>query len=174
MARYPLNLPAQLKEQAEEWAARQGVSLNQFIMWAVAEKVGALSQSLDDPAFPRITYRRGAAGQPVPTLRGTGIRVQTVAVAARQWEMTPAQIAAEYELSEAHRAEIDCAIKAEQAVAIEVELSTRHKASRGIGAHLQDALLARAVDLGRIPPVRDVIAERRGHAFVSTAAIGIN
>ena len=127
MARYPLNLPAQLKEQAEEWAAQQGVSLNQFIMWAVAEKVGALSQSLDDPAFPRITYRRGAAGQPVPTLRGTGIRVQTVAVAAGQWEMTLAQIAAEYELSEAqvsealafyeaHRAEIDCAIKVEQAV----------------------------------------------------------
>ena len=62
----------------------------------------------------------------MPTLRGTGIRVQTVAVAARQWEMTPAQITAEYELSEAqvsealafyeaHRAEIDCAIKAEQA-----------------------------------------------------------
>jgi uncharacterized protein (DUF433 family) len=125
MARYPLNLPAQLKEQAEEWAAQQGVSLNQFIMWAVAEKVGALGQSLDDPAFPRITYRRGAAGQPVPTLRGTGIRVQTVAVAARQWEMTPAQIASEYELSEAqvseavafyeaHRTEIDGAIEAEQ------------------------------------------------------------
>ena len=80
MARYPLNLPAQLKEEAEKWAADQGVSLNQFIMWAVAEKVGSLSQNLNDPAFPRITYRRGAAGQPMPVLRGTGIRVQTVAV----------------------------------------------------------------------------------------------
>jgi uncharacterized protein (DUF433 family) len=126
MARYPLNLPAQLKEEAEKWAANQGVSLNQFIMWAVAEKVGALRQSFDDPAFPRVTYRRGAAGQPVPTLRGTGIRVQTV-VAARQWEMTPARIAAEYDLTEAqvnealsfyeaHRAEIDAAIAAEQAM----------------------------------------------------------
>ena len=47
MARYPLNLPAQLKQGAEEWAARQGISLNQFIMWAVAEKVGLLSHSLD-------------------------------------------------------------------------------------------------------------------------------
>lgn len=46
MARYPLNLPAQLKEEAEKWAADQGVSLNQFIMWAVAEKVGALRQNL--------------------------------------------------------------------------------------------------------------------------------
>jgi uncharacterized protein (DUF433 family) len=122
-----LNLPAQLKEQAEKYAADQGVSLNQFIMWAVAEKVGSLSQRLDDPAYPRVTYRRGAAGEPVPILRGTGIRVQTLALAARQWGMTPAQIAAEYGLTqaqanealafyEAHRAEIDAAIAAEQAM----------------------------------------------------------
>lgn len=127
MARYPLNLPAQLKEEAEKWAANQGVSLNQFVMWAVAEKVGSLSQSLDDSAFPRITYRRGAAGQPVPVLRGTRLRVQTVVVASKQWEMTPAQIATEYGLTETqvneamafyevHRAEIDAAIAAEQAM----------------------------------------------------------
>jgi len=127
MARYPLNLPAQLKEEAEKWAADQGVSLNQFIMWAVAEKVGSLSQNLNDPAFPRITYRRGAAGQPMPVLRGTGIRVQTVAVVTQQWEMTPAQIAAEYGLTEAqvnealafykaHRAEIEASIAAELAL----------------------------------------------------------
>jgi uncharacterized protein (DUF433 family) len=116
-----------LKEEAEKWAANQGVSLNQFIMWAVAEKVGSLGQSLDDSAFPRITYRRGAAGQPTPILRGTGIRVQAVAVATRQWEMTPAQIAAEYGLTEAqvnealafykaHRAEIEAAVAAELAL----------------------------------------------------------
>ena len=127
MARYPLNLPAQLKEEAERWAADQGVSLNQFIMWAVAEKVGSLGQNLDDLAFPRITYRRGAAGQPMPILRGTGIRVQTVVVAAQQWEMAPAQITAEYGLTEAqvnealafyeaHRAEIEAAIAAELAL----------------------------------------------------------
>ena len=39
MARYTLNLPVQLKQDAETWAAQQGVSLNQFILWAVAEKV---------------------------------------------------------------------------------------------------------------------------------------
>jgi uncharacterized protein (DUF433 family) len=127
MARYPLNLPAQLKRDAEKWAANQGVSLNQFVMWAVAEKVGALSRNLDDPAFPRITYRRGAAGQPTPVLRGTGIRVQTVVVAAQQWELTPAQIATEYDLTkvqvndalsfyQAHRAEIDGVITTEQAM----------------------------------------------------------
>ena len=125
MARYPLNLPVHLKQEAEQWAAAQGVSLNQFIMWAVAEKVGALRQSLDDPAFPQITYRRGAAGIPTPVLRGTGIRVQTVVIATRQWGLTLEEVAAEYNLTEsqvdgalafykAHREEIDHATAAEQ------------------------------------------------------------
>jgi uncharacterized protein (DUF433 family) len=125
MARYPLNLPVQLKEEAERWAASQGVSLNQFIMWSVAEKVGALRQDLNDPDFPQISYRRGAAGVPTPVLRGTGIRVQTVVVAARQWGLTMEQIAAEYDLTEsqvkealafhkAHRAEVEAGMEAEQ------------------------------------------------------------
>ena len=58
MARYSLNLPQQLKQDAEHWAAQQGVSLNQFVLWAVAEKVGACKQQLDDPAYALITYRR--------------------------------------------------------------------------------------------------------------------
>lgn len=127
MARYPLSLPAQLKQEAEKWASNQGISLNQFIMWAVAEKVGALKQRLDDPAFPHVTYRRGAAGSPVPVLRSTGLRVQTLVVATQQWELAPTQIAAEYGLSKAlvddalafykaHRAEIDTAIAVEQEI----------------------------------------------------------
>ena len=125
MARYPLNLPVDLKKEAEQWADSQGVSLNQFIMWAVAEKVGALRQGLDDPNFPQITYRRGAAGIPMPKVSGTGVRVQTVVVAAEQWDLSPQEIADEYDLTlsqvkealafySAHRAEIDCAIEAEQ------------------------------------------------------------
>ena len=125
MARYPLNLPVDLKKEAEQWADSQGVSLNQFIMWAVAEKVGALRQGLDDPNFPQITYRRGAAGIPTPKVSGTGVRVQTVVVAAEQWDLSPQEIADEYDLTlsqvkealafySAHRAEIDCAIEAEQ------------------------------------------------------------
>ena len=138
MGRYPLNLPAQLKRDAEEWAASQGVSLNQFIMWAVAEKVGALAHSLDDPAFPHIVYRRGAAGQPEPRLRGTGIRVQTVVVAAHQWGMASAQIASEYALPEArvkealafyevHRAEVDAAMAAAIATATATEQGMEEK-----------------------------------------------
>jgi uncharacterized protein (DUF433 family) len=131
MARYPLNLPVQLKQEAEEWAARQGVSLNQFIMWAVAEKVGALDQSLDDPVYPGVTYRRGAAGIPVPVLRGTGIRVQTLAAAVQQWGLDREDVAAEYGLTRAqveealgfyraHQGEIDAL------VAGEVEIEESH------------------------------------------------
>ncbi|MCP4165677.1 MAG: DUF433 domain-containing protein [Chloroflexi bacterium] len=118
MARYPLNLPQQLKQDAESWAKKQGVSLNQFILWATAEKIGSLNQQLDDPKYPQITYRRGANGVPVPVLRGTGIRVQAVVVAHNEWGMTTYEIAAEYDVSQrqvdealtfftSHRAEIE-------------------------------------------------------------------
>ncbi|MCA9918166.1 MAG: DUF433 domain-containing protein [Anaerolineales bacterium] len=124
MARYPLNLPAQLKQDAEAWASKQGVSLNQFVLWAVSEKVGSLSQQLDDPNFPGITYRRGASGGVTAVLRGTAIRVQTLAVAANQWQLPLAEIAEQYDLKlsqveealafyQAHQQEIDLAIAAE-------------------------------------------------------------
>lgn len=105
MSRYALNLPTQLKQEASEWTTNQGVSLNQFILWAVAEKVGFLRNPLDDPAFPQITYRRGASRKPLPVLRGTGIRVQTICVAAHQWGMLPAQIAEEYGITNSGRGE---------------------------------------------------------------------
>jgi len=130
MSRYPLNLPAQLKKEAEGFANQQGISLNQFIMWSVAEKVGALNQVLDDPRFPQITYRRGAAGIPTPVLRGTGIRVQTIIlakVAKASWELSIEKIASDYSLSksqvieslefyEAHKIEIDASISVEESM----------------------------------------------------------
>ncbi|MDO8672575.1 MAG: DUF433 domain-containing protein [Dehalococcoidia bacterium] len=126
MARYPLNLPTNLKQEAERIASNQGVSLNQFILWAVADKVGSLSQGLDDPAFPHITYRRGAGGRPTPVLRGTGIRVQTLVVANNQWSLTADKVADEYGLGAAqvkealafyaaHSWEIDADIATEEA-----------------------------------------------------------
>jgi len=127
MARYPLNLPIALKKEAEEWAQRQKVSLNQFIMWAVAEKVGALRQDLDDPNFPSITYRRGASGSPTPVIHGTSIRVQTIVGAVRYWQMSVDDIATDYDLNvnnveealsfyKVHQVEIDAAIEAEEAL----------------------------------------------------------
>jgi len=131
MARYPLNLPLNLKKEAEAWAEKQKVSLNQFIMWAVAEKVGELKQRLDDPDFPNISYRRAAAGIPTPVIRGAGLRVQTVVIAHQQWGMDEDQIAAEYDLDQnsvhqalgfyqAHREEID------RDIAAESRLEARH------------------------------------------------
>jgi uncharacterized protein (DUF433 family) len=124
MSRYALNLPQQLKQKAEEIARRQGVSLNQFILWAVAEKVGSLAEGLADPNFPGIGYRRGASGQPAPVLQGSGIRVQTLVVGHQHWGMDTAQLADAYGVSEAqvrealafyraHRAEMDASIQAD-------------------------------------------------------------
>ncbi len=127
MARYALNLPNQLKSHAEQLAAQQGVSLNQFILWSVAEKVGALQQMQDDPRFPGIIYRYGASGEATPVLRGTGLRVQTLVIDVHQAGMTPVEVAAEYDLPEAHvvealafyashQAEIDMHIAAESSL----------------------------------------------------------
>ena len=127
MSRYALNLPAQLKQEAEQWASNQGVSLNQFILWAVAEKVGALKQQLDDLNFPQITYRRGASGRPTPTLRGMGIRVQSIVVATQDWGLSVEQVAVEYDVSQtqvrealafyqAHHQEIELEMAVEQSL----------------------------------------------------------
>jgi uncharacterized protein (DUF433 family) len=125
MAPIPLNLPPRLKEEAEQWATRQGVSLDAFVVWAIAEKVGELKQGLDDLRFPGITYRRGASGRPTPIVRGTGIRVQTLIVESQDWQMSQAQIAEDHDLTleqvqealafyQAHRAEIDASLAEEQ------------------------------------------------------------
>ncbi|MEW5938195.1 MAG: DUF433 domain-containing protein [Chloroflexota bacterium] len=125
MTRYALNLPLDLKREAEEIAKKQGVSLNQFIMWSVSEKVATMRQQLDDPKFPGITYRRGSASNyAVPVIRGTGIRVQTIAVAIEELKETPEYLAENYPISisqvrealafyHAHREEIDENIKYE-------------------------------------------------------------
>ncbi len=55
MTSHTLNLPVQLQQEAEKLAALQGISFEQFILWAVAEKVATLKQRNDDRAFPEIT-----------------------------------------------------------------------------------------------------------------------
>lgn len=132
MTRYALNLPVDLKREAEEMAKKQGVSLNQFIMWSVAEKVTSMRSQLDDPDFPQITYYRGASGSPTPVLRGTRIRVQTVAVAVKKFKEKPETFAENHGVEvnqvrealafyDAHKTEIDANIKYEQ------DLEKQHK-----------------------------------------------
>ena len=122
--RYAVNLPLELKKEAEALAKQQGVSLNQFILWSVAEKVSALKAGVDDPNFPGITYKRSASGIPVAVLRGTGIRVQTIVIANREWNETPAEIADQYNLPSgqikealsfyrAHQTEVDLLIQSD-------------------------------------------------------------
>jgi len=124
MSRYARSLPIQLKKEAEEWAKQQGISLNQFILWAVAEKLGALRSQVDDPDFPHITYRRGASRRPTPALSGTGIRLQAIITAADKRNLSAPEIADQYDLSETqvreaqafyttHRGEIDADIQSE-------------------------------------------------------------
>jgi uncharacterized protein (DUF433 family) len=85
---------------------------------------------LTDNDFPQITYRRGASGVPVAVLRGTGIRVQTIAVAAETWQWTPEEISHESDLTlpqvkealafyKAHRREVETYIEAEANLAVD-------------------------------------------------------
>ncbi|MEG4575560.1 DUF433 domain-containing protein [Microcoleus sp. N3A4] len=127
MTSHTLNLPVQLQQEAEKLAALQGISLDGFILWAVAEKVATLNQRHDDPAFPQITYVRGASGELAPVLRGTRLRVQTIVIATHKWGLSLNEIANEYDLNEAlvnqvlafyeaHRQEIDTSIATEQII----------------------------------------------------------
>ena len=129
--RYPLNLPIELKQAAARLARQQGISLNQFFLWSISEKVTELKTSVDDPEYPLITYRRGGSGIPTPILRGTGIRVETIVVANRRWGQSAAELAREYEIPveavqaaldyyQAHPEEIDTLIRIEQ------EIEARH------------------------------------------------
>jgi uncharacterized protein (DUF433 family) len=125
--RYPLNLPVELKQDAARLAKQQGVSLNQFFLWSISEKVTELKTSLDDPAFPLITYRRGSSGIPTPTIRGTGVRVETIVVSHQSWGQPLAELAEEYGVPldaiqaavayyQSHPAEIDALIRIEQEI----------------------------------------------------------
>lgn len=125
--RYPLNLPVDLKREAEEVAERQGISLNQLILWSLAEKVTELRGKLDDPNFSSITYKLDTENQPVPIIRSKGIRVQTIVVSYNRWKESETEIAQQYDLSlhtvkealafyQAHKAVIDALINENDAL----------------------------------------------------------
>jgi hypothetical protein len=68
---YPLRLPKSLKAEVERCAKRDGVSINQFIAVAVAEKLSAMRTAeffaerrarADFAAFDRLMQRQG--GEP--------------------------------------------------------------------------------------------------------------
>ena len=112
MTQYSLKLPPKLQQEAEKYATDQGITLDNLIIWAIAEKIGSLKQSLDNNNFQE--------GEMIPKLRGTNIQVKTLVVAVKNWQLTPQQVADEYGISEEkvnnvmafyeqHRQEIDTA-----------------------------------------------------------------
>ncbi|MBN2550280.1 MAG: DUF433 domain-containing protein [Anaerolineales bacterium] len=130
-SRYPLNLPVELKQAAARLAKQQGISLNQFFLWSISEKVTELRTSVDDPDYPAVTYRRGAGGIPTPVIRGTGIRVETIVAANQRWGQTATELGREYDIPveaveealayyQTHREEIDTLMRIEQ------EIEARH------------------------------------------------
>ena len=67
---YPLRLPRSVKAAVEKIAKEEGVSLNQFVATAVAEKLSAMNtaaffaerkERADMAAFRRILTRKGGA-----------------------------------------------------------------------------------------------------------------
>ena len=42
-----MNLPTHLQQAVEQWANRQGISAEQFIIYAVTDKIDCLSQQLE-------------------------------------------------------------------------------------------------------------------------------
>lgn len=125
--RYSLNLPVDLKREAEQVARQQGISLNQLILWSLTERVTSLKTSLDDPNFPSITYKVDTENQLVPVIRSKGIRVQTIVIAFHGWKEPVAEIAKQYDLPQrivkealsfysAHKAAVDALINENDAL----------------------------------------------------------
>jgi len=73
---YPLKLPSSIKTAAAELAREEGVSLNQFIAAAVAEKVGVLRTTAEflreraGNAKPKDLLRYVRAAPRVPPVAG--------------------------------------------------------------------------------------------------------
>lgn len=120
-----LQLPKTLLKEVEKLAVNQGISVEQFILWTLAEKIGVLSQSKTDSEYPNISYKPGISGKLTPVLKNTGIRVQTLVIAHYNWNLSMVKIAQEYDVTEAlvkealnfyqsHKEEIEKAISAEQ------------------------------------------------------------
>lgn len=95
--RYALSLPVDLKQEAEQAAKEQGISLNQFILWSLADKVAQLRNNLAHTAFPSISIIKSASGQLVPVV-SNGVRVQTIVIASLVWKESVQVIAEQYNL----------------------------------------------------------------------------
>lgn len=125
--RYSVTLQ-ELQEQVLQLPLKDRWQLVQQLLGSIQQETLEGSLPLvDEPTFPQIQYRPGSSGQANASIKGTGIRVQTVVIANTDWHWDVSKIAEEYSLSpvqvsealqfyEAHKAEIDDAISAEVAL----------------------------------------------------------
>lgn len=122
-------LPDSLYQEIETWATRHSMTVQEFVLQTLHDKLHQLQQFTDDPAFPQITYRQGASGRLQPVIKGTRLRVQTVVIEVQQGE-SPRQIADEFDVTEtqvrealafyaAHTAQIQATMSAELAMEAE-------------------------------------------------------
>ncbi len=55
-----MNLPSNLQKEVEKWASSQGISLEQFIIKTVAERINRLNQQVEEPSKEEpATYYEG-------------------------------------------------------------------------------------------------------------------
>jgi uncharacterized protein (DUF433 family) len=106
---------------------------NKFINSSIQQELGnpdgtpAQGLTIIKQPYEGIDLHSGTSGIPTPVIRGTNIRVQTIAIAHTRWQQSASEIAEEYDLTETqvqsalefydtHRTEIDAAIALEQAI----------------------------------------------------------
>jgi len=110
--------------------------IRDVVRQALDEMRNAGGLPLDDPKFPLVTYVRGSISDyALPVIRGTRIRVQTVAVAVNRHKEKPEEFAEDYGIGinqvrealgfyDAHKKEIDENIEYEE------NLERQHKEQR--------------------------------------------
>ncbi|WP_050765765.1 DUF433 domain-containing protein [Synechococcus sp. PCC 7335] len=118
----------ELQAQVLQLPLKERWQLVQQLLGSIQQETIGSGLSLEhEQAFPQIQYRVGTSGQASASIKGTGIRIQTMVIAKADWGWDVSKIADEYNLStaqvaealsfyEAHKAEIDDAIASEAAL----------------------------------------------------------
>lgn len=118
----------ELQAQVLQLPLKERWQLVQQLLGSIQKETLRSGLSLEhEQAFPQIQYRMGTSGQASASIKGTGIRIQTIVIAQADWGWDVSKIADEYGLStaqvsealrfyEVHKAEIDDAIASEAAL----------------------------------------------------------
>ena len=118
----------ELQAQISQLPLKERWQLVQHLLGSIQQETLDSSLPLKhEQAFSQIQRRIGTSGQASASIKGTGIRVQTIVIAKANWGWDTSQISNEYDLPtaqvsealsfyEVHKAEIDDAITSEAAL----------------------------------------------------------